>query len=275
MGYLRELVICIDPAHYEGYNEGILSSYSEGTIMYQFAECLKEQLEKYSNVSAMLTKYKAAVDLPIEERVNNAKITGANCIISLHTTYEENQNVNEIAVYKSSRGSNELRLDLINTIKKFLDNYIEYSVDDNSSLSSWLLINDRDFFDFMYECESAESMESFILVLGNHNNPSQCNWLCNSVMLKELSYRIAKAITDYYNKNFMDENYKLIHKQNDLNVIKAEDDNMSFKDFKAKIFAERPEVEEYYNAMAPEYALIADKLEAEKKLAKNKDKNTK
>lgn len=37
---------------------------------------------------------------------------------------------------------------------------------------------------------------------------------------------------------------------------------MNFKEYKAKVFAERPEVEEAYDALAPQYEIIRAEIES-------------
>ncbi|MCM1499320.1 MAG: N-acetylmuramoyl-L-alanine amidase [Clostridium sp.] len=77
------LVIALDPGH-GGEEEGAMYyGLMEKDINYQMAQLVKQQLEKYPNVTVVLTREEEET-LPLYERANRALAADADILLSLH-----------------------------------------------------------------------------------------------------------------------------------------------------------------------------------------------
>lgn len=75
--------IVLDPGHGQYGNAGVIKPYYEGTQMFKLAHHLKDELEKYKDVTITITRKKVSDDPGLSVRGRMAK--GYDLFLSLHS----------------------------------------------------------------------------------------------------------------------------------------------------------------------------------------------
>lgn len=211
---MANIVVCIDPAYNEGINQGINPIYYEGSVMYDIALLLKEELERIYGFKAILSKCGEHSDPTITDRISNATIMEANCFISLHSFMHHDYNKpgledtiklgNTVSVWQTKQSSSELRWSILNSIRASIAEYEDLEEITMIDIDEELYI--RSGVPFSYYVPIIEllsklhdtTMDSYIVSLGYHTCHLFCDWILDKENQKMLVSNIAKAIADHY-----------------------------------------------------------------------------
>lgn len=193
----KNTIICIDPGHADKINPGIIDDYYEGTAMYELAEKIKEELEKYDGYKVILSKYSITSDPSPEERIIAASILNAEYFISLHSL----NNIHIIydgiiAVFGSKNSDEVLRERLVDVVTMDSNNRI-YITDFSRKINLNCLESDLDLFKLMKELDLSTIDNGYIIILGHSFNKEYCEWITNQDNQRQLAIDIAKTIVTY------------------------------------------------------------------------------
>lgn len=192
-------LICLDPGHIENYNRGAYSKYYEGTKMYDFALMLKEEIEKYSDLKAIVTR-SSVKDCPsLAERGAIAKRNNAVCLLSLHSNACNTESVNRVVIYRSQAmpKSEDLAWKLMDAIVSTMNADVPTVAD--KKIQTRLNSYGTDYYGILRGSTGGSVTASFILEHGFHTNYKQAEWLYSDTNLRKLAVAEAKALADYYN----------------------------------------------------------------------------
>lgn len=192
-------LICLDPGHIGGYNRGAYSKYYEGTKMYDFSLMLKEEIEKYSNLKAIITR-SSVQDCPsLADRAKMAKKNGALCLLSLHSNACGTESVNRVAIYRSQAmpKSEDLGWNLSDAIVATMN--ADVPTTPSKSILTRLNSYGTDYYGILRNSTGGSVTASFILEHGFHTNYKQAEWLYNDANLRKLAVAEAKVLAAYYN----------------------------------------------------------------------------
>lgn len=193
----KNIIVCIDPGHADKINPGIIEDFYEGTVMYELAEKIKEELEKYDGYKVVISKYSITSNPSQKERVNSALLSNAEYFISLHSLNNMHIIYDEtIAVFGSKSSNETLREKLIDTITKNSNNRA-YTVDFSRKINLNCLESDLDLFELMKELELSDIENGYIIILGHNFNKDFCMWIMDSNNQKQLAIDIANTIISY------------------------------------------------------------------------------
>lgn len=193
-------MICIDPGHGKEINPGIINDYYEGTVMYELALKIKNEIEKDKNYKAVLTKYSKSCDPDIKERIDSIDISNPECFISLHSLNTNNTNAfyDSVAVYTNNRSSETLRQKLLDSIT--LNIPIRLSCMCKESTPSLEYIKgDIDIFELLQESTNYK-IDFYVISFGYNNDEEYCNWILKSTNQELLAKSIASTIIKYYDE---------------------------------------------------------------------------
>ena len=112
------VIICLDPGHVRGYNQGCYKDYYEGTRMFKLAELLKVELEKY-DFTVYLTR-SLDENPSLYQRGEFAKKVNARCMLSLHTNASSSTATKSCVIYRSQTMPNAELLG-----EKLMDSIVE------------------------------------------------------------------------------------------------------------------------------------------------------
>lgn len=192
-------LICLDPGHIGGYNRGAYNKYFEGTKMYDFSLMLKEEIERYSDLKAIVTR-SSLQDCPsLADRAKMAKNNGAICLLSLHSNACGTESVNRVAIYRSQAmsKSEDLGWKLSNAIVSTMN--ADVPTIPSKSILTRLNSYGTDYYGILRNSTGGSVTASFILEHGFHTNYKQAEWLYQDANLRKLAIAEAKVLADYYN----------------------------------------------------------------------------
>lgn len=192
------VLICLDPGHVRNYNRGAYSKYYEGTKMYDFALMLKEEIDKYDGLKAIITRKNVDDNPSLQERAYMAKNNGCRCFLSLHTNACNTESVNRIVIYRSQAmpKSEDLAWKLMDAIY----NTISPDVPTKKDKSILTRLNDRgtDYYGVLRNSTNGSVKESFIIEHVFHTNYKQSEWMYSDTNLRKLAIAEAAALAEYY-----------------------------------------------------------------------------
>lgn len=192
------LLICLDPGHVRDYNRGAYTPYYEGTKMYDLAVMLKEEIEKYSGMSAFITRTDVDDCPSLYDRATMAKTQGARCFLSLHTNACSTESVKRIEIYRSVAmpDSEALAWKLMDTIADVVGADVE--ITKGTSIQTKLNTSGTDYYGVLRYSTGGSVQESFIVEHVFHTNYNQSEWMYNDTNLRKLAVAEAKTLAEYY-----------------------------------------------------------------------------
>lgn len=192
------ILICLDPGHVKGYNQGAYTSYYEGTKMYDLAVMLKEEIEKYSGMTAFLTRTSPMDNPTLAQRGAMALAKKAKCFISLHSDACGTESVNRVSVFRSLTMPNsaELGSKLMNAVANTIGTDIPCTA--NSSVFTKDNGHGNDYYGVIRNSCGGSVKDSFIIEHGFHTNYKNSVWLYSDDNLRKLAIAEAKILAEHY-----------------------------------------------------------------------------
>ena len=192
------ILICLDPGHVKGYNQGAYTPYYEGTKMYDFAVMLKEEIEKYNGMTAFLTRNSVEENPSLAQRGQMALRRKARCFLSLHSDACGTESVNRVSCFRSLTmpNSEELGRKLMNTVVSVIGSDIPFSN------NTGVFIRDNgygsDYYGVLRNSCNGSVREAFIIEHGFHTNYKNSVWLYSNDNLRKLAVAEARTLAEYY-----------------------------------------------------------------------------
>lgn len=211
MGSLR---ICLDPGHSVNYNKGKdpgPPQYYESNRVFELAQYLKAELEKYKDVVVFMTKTKQTDNPSLWDRGYMAVANNCDVFESIHTNAFDNSGSakgvsTHISVHRADKSLYDKMGNAITALMK-ADTDITYYRG-----SSIRLHPDRKDWDYYGVVRAAMNYygktgvkHAFICEHGFHDNPTECKWLNNSDNLKRLAKVKAQVYAEYFSLILKDE----------------------------------------------------------------------
>ena len=195
------ILVCIDPGHVKNYNRGAYANYYEGNKMYDLAIMLKEEIEKYNNISAFITRNNVSDNPTLEYRAKLALSKGARCFLSLHSDATGTESVNRVSCFRSLTMPNAEYLG-----KKLMDAVVatigqDIPISNNTGVFTRDNGYGRDYYGVLRNCVGGSVKEAFILEHGFHTNYKNSLWLYSNDNLRKLAIAEAKVLANYYGCN--------------------------------------------------------------------------
>lgn len=184
--------ICLDAGHYKGYNQGVVKNYYEGNIVWKLTNLQKKYLEKYKDVTVVLTRSDISKDLALSSR--GAKAKGCDLFISNHSNSVDNSYVDRAVIiypYDNKNSSSVLGKKLGKVITDTMGLKQAYQMYQRT-------YNGGEHYGVMRAARSAGCPRYYILEHGFHTNKAVCNWLLKDENLEKLAKAEVEAIAEYY-----------------------------------------------------------------------------
>ena len=212
------ILICIDPGHVKNYNRGAYQNYYEGTKMYDLAVMLKEEIEKYSGLTAFLTRNSVAENPSLAQRAQMALNRKARCFLSLHSDATGSEAINRVSCFRSLTMPNAeaLGLKLMNAVVETIG--ADIPISNNTSVFTRDNGYGSDYYGVLRNSTGGSVKEAFILEHGFHTNYKNSLWLYSNDNLRKLAKAEAKALADYYGYSVKIENSNAITSASSSNV---------------------------------------------------------
>lgn len=196
------VIICLDPGHVRGYNHGAYDLYYEGTKMYDLAVMLKEEIDKYSGMEAIITRKNVDDNPELHIRGRIAKNAGARCFISLHTNAAVNPNITQVTIFRSIAMPNTeaLAWKLEDAIADLIGKDVpttKYPKIATRLITSGSMTG-QDYYGVLRGSTGGSIKESMIIEHVYHTNYKQAEWMYNNDNLRKLAIVEAKVLADYY-----------------------------------------------------------------------------
>ncbi len=196
------VIICLDPGHVRNYNHGAYDLYYEGTKMYDLAVMLKQEIDKYPGMEAIITRKNVDDNPELHIRGRIAKNAGARCFISLHTNAAVNPNINQVTIFRSIKmpGTEALAWKLENAIADLIGKDVpttKYPRIATRLISSGPKAG-QDYYGVLRGSTDGSIKESMIIEHVYHTNYKQAEWMYNNNNLRQLAIVEAKVLADYY-----------------------------------------------------------------------------
>ena len=190
--------ICLDPGHVRNYNRGAYPDYYEGTKMYELSLMLKEEIEKYEGMSAIITRTSVDDNPELYQRARMAKNNDCRCFLSLHTNAATSEVIKDVTVIRSVELPNNETL-----AWKLVDAIYDVVVKDipvtkYKKIYTRTLDDGRDHYGVIRHSLGGCVKESLIIEYLYHTNYKQAQWLYNSNNLRKLAVATAKVLSEYY-----------------------------------------------------------------------------
>ena len=196
------VIICLDPGHVRNYNHGAYGPYYEGTKMYELAVMLKEEIDKYDGLTAIITRKNVDDNPELYMRARMAKNAGARCFLSLHTNAASNPNINQVTLFRSVEmpSSEALGWKLENAIYSLINQDVPTT---KYPRIATRLIQDgnrkgQDYYGVLRNSTGGSVKESLIIEHVYHTNYEQAKWMYDSNNLRKLAQVEAKVLYEYY-----------------------------------------------------------------------------
>lgn len=192
------ILICLDPGHVKGYNQGAYTPYYEGTKMYDFALMLKEEIEKYSGMTAFLTRNSVAENPSLAQRGQMALSRKARCFLSLHSDACGTESVNRVSCFRSLTmpNSEALGRKLMNAVVDVISADIPFS--NNTGVFTRDNGYGSDYYGVLRNSCNGSVKEAFIIEHGFHTNYKNSVWLYSNDNLRKLAEAEARVLAEYY-----------------------------------------------------------------------------
>ena len=192
------ILICIDPGHVKGYNQGAYTQYYEGTKMYDLAVMLKEEIEKYSGMSAFLTRNSVNENPSLAQRGKMALRNNARCFLSLHSDACGTESVNRVSCFRSLTmpNSEALGRKLMNAVVDVIGADIPFS--NNTGVFTRDNGYGIDYYGVLRNSCGGSVKDAFILEHGFHTNYKNSIWLYSDYNLRKLAEAEARVLAEHY-----------------------------------------------------------------------------
>lgn len=192
------LIICLDPGHVKGYNRGAYSDYYEGTKMYDLAVMLKEELEKYDDITVYITRT-LNENPSLAQRGAFAKRKNARLFISLHTNASSSEATNSVVIYRS------IQMPETDSLANRLMNKIVEVVNKDVPTRPWhagiltrTLSNGLDYYGVLRGSTGGSIKEAMIIEHVFHTNYKQSEWMYCNDNIRKIAEAEAEVIAKYY-----------------------------------------------------------------------------
>lgn len=183
--------IGLDPGHKAGYNAGVCNGYFEGTAMHALSIYEKQELEKYKDVEAIITR--SLNEMPsLEARAKYCK--GFDLMLSNHTnaTAAKTTTNDDVHIYESVvKPSNSLTVKLAKTIADTMGTDYKILQRKNS--------RGTDYYGILRHPVEQGVRLPLLIEHGYHTNYKQCEWLSKDDNLKVLARNKVRCIAEHYN----------------------------------------------------------------------------
>ncbi len=184
--------ICLDSGHYKNYNQGAVSKYYEGNVVWQLTNLQKKLLEDYENVEVVLTREYLEKDLSLTNRGLKAK----NCdlFISNHTNWVNNSSVTRAVIFHSFDNKNN---------SKVLANELGKVITDTMGLTQDYQVTTRmyqggEYYTVLANARKVGCPYYYIIEHSFHSNFKVCNWLLNHINLEKLARAEVETIAKHF-----------------------------------------------------------------------------
>lgn len=191
--------ICIDPGHTRGYNTGVDPAYREGTAVYTLALALKEELEKYKDVSVILTRT-ATEDPSLYTRGKIARDNGCDMFFSVHTNAAANPKACGVsAIYSLKRDSKDLAARMGRAVANAMKPGTGVTYFRDAYTREYPGRPGVDYYGVIRSAvEGSVVKHAIILEHGFHTNPAECAWLLSDDNLRLAARIDAQTIAAYF-----------------------------------------------------------------------------
>ena len=196
------VIICLDPGHVRNYNHGAYGPYYEGTKMYELAVMLKEEIDKYNGLKAIITRKNVDDNPDLVTRGKIAKDAGARCFLSLHTNAASNPNINQVTLFRS------IEMPSSEALGWKLEDAIYNLVNQDVPTGKYPRIATRliqagerkgqDYYGVLRNSTGGSVKESLIIEHVYHTNYEQAKWMYDSNNLRKLAKVEARVLYDHY-----------------------------------------------------------------------------
>ena len=196
---MAKTIICLDPGHVRGYNRGAYNKYYEGTRMYDLAIMLKEEIDKYDNLEAFITRKNVDERPELYERAAMAKKAGAKCLLSLHTNACNTESVNRVILFRSVAmpKCEDLGWKLMDAIYSTMAADIPVTKD--KAIQTKYNDYGTDWYGVLRGSTGGSVTAAFLVEHIFHTNYKAAEWMCSDTNLRKLAIAEAKALAEYYN----------------------------------------------------------------------------
>lgn len=182
--------IILDPGHGEGYNQGAVSGYAEGTAMYQYAQILARKL-RASGAAVELTRSQVADNPSLTARGKQAR--GADMFISLHSNGASASSACGVTVFYSIKRDGD---------KTIAENWSQRLAalicggTRNRGAATRKGSGDWDYYTVIQSAVAVGCPHVLLVEHGFHSNPAECAWLMESVNLESMAALECSMILD-------------------------------------------------------------------------------
>ena len=195
--------ITLDPGHGQFGNPGVIAGYYEGTRVFMLAEALKAELEKYENVSVVITRKQITDNPSLSGRGGEAAKNGSELFISLHSNAASNPAAHGVSVFRSVKRPESESLGrllgdaVVNLMKKQTQiTYLRGVMTRTESYDGTV----QDYYGVLRSAVKSDSVKyAFIIEHGFHTNLTECEFMYSDKNLLEVAKTEAEVIAAYFN----------------------------------------------------------------------------
>ena len=190
--------ICIDPGHVTKYNRGAYLPYYEGDKMYDLAIMLKEELEKYEGVTAIITRKNVYDNPELWERARMALNNDCRLFLSLHTNAAASESIKDVTLIRSIEmpESEALAWKLVDAIYNIVSQDVPTTK--YKKIYTRTLASGKDYYGVLRHSCGGCVKESLIIEHVYHTNYKQAEWMYDNNNLRKLAIAEAKVIAFHY-----------------------------------------------------------------------------
>ena len=194
------IIIALDPGHVRGFNRGAYTKYYEGTKMYDLAVMLKEEIDKYDGIEAIITRKHLDHDPSLSERGAIAKAAGAKCLLSLHTNACGTDSVIYTAIFRSvgMPKSEALGKKLMTAIVSTVKANGGIAAEDSYGIRTRYNDVGTDYYGVLRGSTGGSIEEALIIEHVFHTNYQQSLWMNNDDNLRKIAIAEAKVLAEHY-----------------------------------------------------------------------------
>lgn len=196
------LRICLDPGHAGTANKGVVNGYWESHMVYDLAYKLKEQLEKYENVTVFVTKPVLDCNPSLEERGQMAGKNNCEVFISLHSNAASAAACG-VSVFRSVKRPDSVSLGqklgqaVVDTMRPGTG--VTYLRGNGNSTRLYPNTTNTDYYGVIRNSVKYDCVKySYIIEHGFHTNTAECTWLYNDDNVDKLAVAEAKILASYF-----------------------------------------------------------------------------
>ena len=197
------MTITLDPGHGQFGNPGVLAGYYEGTRVFMLAYALKEELEKYEDVTAAVTREKLDDNPSLALRGSSAGKNGSELFISLHSNAASDPSAHGVSVFRSVKRPDSVELGkklgcaVAETMKKhtgitYLRGVMTRTQEDGDG-------GVEDYYGVIRNSVKYGCVRySYIIEHGFHTNLTECGFMFRDDALTALAKAEAEVIADHF-----------------------------------------------------------------------------